>query len=473
MSFNLHDMNSSDVPIRPAGGVSAPIGGLVTKGEQFLSQGAGYFRDLTEFDDLAIRTINSFWGSIFLMLLLLLTNRYLSLAYDSEVLPGDCFSYLRIASAFPSLPTLDAGIPAHHAQRFIIPYLVGAFSRLTHLPLEVSFRVFAIGAMLSIVGLFCRILRRLHGLLPLHSLWLLALLILNPYSFRIYIAAPYLLNDLFFQVGLTMLLFGLFEESIEISLVGVSLAICSRQTALLLIPPMLLWLMCLWPKTRKKAALFTGLAATAIILIIYGITSYVALEISGQLVSTAHVIGLFTWLRGSPSFKAFIEFSLRGVIGLTFPIAALLGTLPKISCISEWSREDHLRAGGLLGFAAMIAAQPILGGPTVTAHDITRLVLLGLTPLLIVVAICFSYTTLSQEFWKQAIPLLMVTVALGSFHHMYSFLGVGNGAERTTRFALVHFGCGTLLFLGLKALAMRVKQSLPAMEVSRTMGSIG
>jgi hypothetical protein len=413
-----------------------------------------------------MRRINFFWSSILLLLLLLLTNRYLFLVSDSQVLPGDCFSYLRIAIAFPSLPTGNPDISPHHAQRFMVPYLVGAFSRLTHLPLESSFRVFAIGAILSIVEVLCRILRRLHGLLPLHSLWLLALLILNPYSFRIYIAAPYLLNDLFFQVGLTMLLLGLFGESIAISLVGVLLAICSRQTGLLLIPPMLLWLVWLWPKTRKKAALFAGLAAVLVVVVVYGTTSYVAFRISDQLVSTTHVTGIFTWLRDSPSLKALIEFGLRGIIGLIFPIATLLGTLPKISSIAGWSREDRLRVVCLVGFAVMIAAQPILGGPAVTAHDITRLVLLGLTPLLVALAICFSHTTLSQEFWQQATPLFMVAVALGSFHHMYSFLGIGNGAERTTRFALVHFGCGTLLFLGLKALAIPARESLPRCETA-------
>lgn len=407
------------------------------------------------------------------MLLLLLTNRYLFLQADSQVLPGDSFSYLQIAMAYPSLLTSNSDISPHHAQRFMAPYLVGGFSRLTHLPLESSFRAFAIGAILFIVILLRRILRRLHGLLPLHFLWLLALLILNPYSFRIYIADPYLLNDLFFQVGLTILLLGLLEESIVLSLVGVSLAICSRQTGLLLIPPILVWLIWLWPKNKKKTALCTGLAAIVITLVVYGATSYVALQISGKLTSVEHVTGLFTWLRDSPSIKALIDFGLRGIIGFTFPIATLLGTLPKFSSIAGWSREDHLRTGCLLGFAAMIAAQPILGGPSVTAHDITRLVLLGLMPLLIALAIFFSHTTSSQEFWEQAIPLFMVTVAFGSLHHMYSFLGVGNGAERTTRFALVHFGCGTLLFLGLKALAIHVKESLPAMGVSRTMAQQG
>ncbi len=404
--------------------------------------------------------VNPWLGSIFLILLLLLTNRYFFLASDSQILPGDSFSYVRIASAFPRLPMSNSDIPPQHAQRFVVPYLVGGFSKLTHLPLEGSFRVFTIGAMLSIVSLLVRILRRLHGLLPLHSLWLLALLILNPYSFRIYIAAPYLLNDLFFQVGLTMLLLGLFEESILISLLGVLLAICSRQTGLLLIPPMLLWLVLLWPRNRKRAAIFAGVTATVIAILIYIMNAYIALKISRQVVSIAHVAGFLAWMRGSPSIKALMEFGLRGIIGFTFLAATVLGTFPRFSSIAEWSRENCLRTGCLLGFAAMIASQPVLGGPAVTAHDITRLVLLGLTPLLVALGILFSHTTLSKQFWQQAFPLFMVSVALGSFHHTYSFLGVGNGAEQTTNFALVHFGCGALFFLGLKAIAMSIRESL-------------
>jgi hypothetical protein len=291
----------------------------------------------------------------------------------------------------------------------------------------------------------------------LHSFWLLALLILNPYSFRIYIAVPYLLNDLFFQAGLTALLVGLFEESIAFSLLGASLAICSRQTGLLLIPPMLMWLILLWPGNRKRAAIFTGATATLIILVVYKATSYVALQISGGEMSLAPVTGLLTWMRSSPTIKELMEFSLRGVIGLTFPIATLLGTFPRLSSLAEWPRQDRLQTGCLLGFAGMIAAQPILGGPAVTAHDITRLVLLGLSPVLITLAIIFSHTTLGYEFWQKAFPFFMVTVASGSFHHMYSFLGVGNGAERTIQFALVHFGCGILLFFGLKGLAISIR----------------
>jgi len=148
-----------------------------------------------------------------------------------------------------------------------------------------------------------------------------------------------------------MLLLGLFEESILISLLGVLLAICSRQTGLLLIPPMLLWLVLLWPRNRKRAAIFAGITATVTAILIYITSAYIALKISRQVVSIAHVAGFLTWMRGSPSIKALMEFGLRGIIGFTFLAATVLGTFPRFSSIAEWSRENCLRTGCLLGFA--------------------------------------------------------------------------------------------------------------------------
>jgi len=56
-------------------------------------------------------SLSGWIGPILLILLLLLTNRYPSLASEAQILPGDCFSYLRIASAFPGLPTSNFRYP--------------------------------------------------------------------------------------------------------------------------------------------------------------------------------------------------------------------------------------------------------------------------------------------------------------------------------------------------------------------------
>ena len=320
-------------------------------------------------------------GAAFLLALLLLTNRYLSVR-DSDVLSIDSYNYLRIATAFPRLPAPDSGLSAHHAQRFVIPYLTGGFSKATHLPMDISFRVFAVSGILLVVGLLLTALAKISRLSPLHSLWLVALQILNPYSFRIYIANPFLLNDVFFQVGLLALIVGLLEESASVSLFGIFVAICGRQTALLLLPPMLVWVTLLWPKAKRPSAIFTGVTGTLMIGLIYEITSRVAVHISGTTVSIETVTGLFLYLRSSPSIRVIGEFGLRGIIGLALPIAILLSTTRCYTGIPKWSREDRLRTGLLLGFAAMIASQPLLGGPAVTGRDITRLVLLALSALI-------------------------------------------------------------------------------------------
>jgi hypothetical protein len=402
----------------------------------------------------------------FLLVLLLLTNRYLSVR-DSDVLSIDSYNYLRIATAFPRLPAPNSVLSAHHVQRFVLPYLAGGFSKVTGLSMNISFRVFAIAGILLIVGLLVTVLAKISQLSPFHSLWLVALQILNPYSFRIYIANPFLLNDIFFQVGSLILVLGLLEESVSLSLLGICVAVCSRQTALLLLPPMLVWLTILWPKTKRRGAILTGVTGTLIVLLIYEITSRVAVHIAGTTVSIETVTGLLVWLRGSPNLRVIAEFGLRGLIGLALPIAILLATLPWHKGIAQWSREDRLRTGLLLGFAAMVASQPILGGPAVTGRDITRLVLLALPPLLIAVGIVFSYTTLGTEFWRQAFPLFIAISAAASFHHTYSFLGIGTGSERTNRFALVHFACGILLFLWLETLILSRSHS-PANQDKRT-----
>lgn len=400
-------------------------------------------------------------GAAFLLALLLLTNRYLSVR-DSDVLSIDSYNYLRIATAFPRLPAPNSGLSAHHAQRFLLPYLAGGFSTATHLPMDISFRVFAVSGILLVVGLLLAALAKISRLSPLHSLWLVALQILNPYSFRIYIANPFLLNDVFFQVGLLALIVGLLEESASVSLLGIFVAICSRQTALLLLPPMLVWVTLLWPKGKRPSAIFTGVTGTLMVGLIYAITSRVALHISGATVSIETVTGLFLYLRSSPSIRVIGEFGLRGIIGFALPTAILLSTMRCYTGIPKWSREDRLRAGLLLGFAAMIASQPFLGGPAVTGRDVTRLVLLALPPLLIAFGILLSYTTLGPQFWQQAFPFFMAISAATSFHHTYSFLGIGTGAERTNRFALVHFACGILLYLVIRILRLVDDASVPS-----------
>ena len=244
-------------------------------------------------------------------------------------------------------------------------------------------------------------------------------------------------------------------------------AICSRQTALLLLPPMLAWLTILWPKSKRQSAIFVGATSTVMVFLIYGITSTVARKIAGTTVPIETVTGLFIWVKNSPSIKVIGEFGLRGMIGLALPMAILLATLRRYTSVLEWSREDRLRMGLLLIFALMIASQPVLGGPAVTGRDITRLVLLALPPLLAAFGVILSHTTLDAKFWQQALPLFMAIAAAASFHHTYSFLGIGTGAERTNRFALVHFASGILLFLWLKTLiAGRIH--LSTFEISRS-----
>jgi hypothetical protein len=383
-----------------------------------------------------------------LLSLLILTNRYLSISEEPQLIPPDSFSYLKVASEFPSLPPHDANLPFHHAQRFIFPYLVGAFSKLSNISLEATFRAFALFAIFGIVLLLKRILGSISKLSDNQISWIMALLILNPYSFRIYIAAPYLLNDIFFQLGFALLLAGLWEESSLQAVVGILIASCSRQTALPLIFPTFLWLGILWPAQKRNQIYITGACSILISSGVYFVTAKVAATFSGPNQNFSHIIGLVLWLKKSFSLKILLEFALRGLIGLTLLISTVVAIIPDVS---KFETKDKMRAVCLLAFSVLVAAQPVLGGPAVTGQDITRLILLGLFPLLILLGVLFSYSNLKPSYWAETLPLAIAFAAASSLHHMYSFLGVGNGSERTFAFALVHFGCGMLLLLALKA----------------------
>jgi hypothetical protein len=381
----------------------------------------------------------------FFLILVLLTNRYLSFS-NPELLPPDCFSYIQIAKAFPALPSVDLRLPFHHAQRFILPYLVGGFSKLTGISIESSFRGAVLVAIAGMISLLSATLQKLPQVSSVQKKWIFALLILNPYSFRIYLAAPALLNDLFFQVGLTALLLGLVGESAWIAVAGITLSAVSRQTALLLLPATLLWMVFLWPK-EVKGRLIGAVGSVLIAVSLYYFTSQVGTRIGGNNINIEHVTGLLRWLNAGPSLKIGLEFVARGVLGFAFFLCVFILTSRSFFNLSKWSNLCRKQTLFLLLFAALIVAQPIAGGPLLTGRDITRLSLLGFSPLLIALAIAFSYSDLKEKVWEGTLPLLVGTAVAGSFHHMYSFLGSGNGSDRTEQFALIHLGCAALFVL--------------------------
>jgi hypothetical protein len=386
------------------------------------------------------------WFSILLLSALFLTNRYLSLPADAkwvDFAAADSYSYLAIAKAFPSLPG-DVVIPLHHAQRFAFPYLMGGVAWLARVPVEDVFFAFAVLVVFAVVLVFHGIMDCLR-LPPEKKMMLLSFLILNTYMFRYHLAIPWMISDLAFQLGLAVLLLGLLRESPGLTFGGLLGAALGKQTAMLLLPGVMSWVWWEWPSAPLKVR---GAQCVGVALVgpaIYQGTARLVRAFSGPSVVTRHVTGLYRWGTTAFSLPTLSLFVLRGVIGFAFPAALVLSLAVTRKLPVGWYRNRKLRLS--LFLAGSICVQPLLGGPVSTGQNITRLAMLAYLPLLVGLGSILADTSLSAPLQRRLVFLSAFSVAMSSFHHFYSFLGVLD-VGRAGRFAAVYLASALVLFLG-------------------------
>ena len=348
-----------------------------------------------------------------------------------------------MAKAFPAFPQ-DMSLPLHHSQRFFASYVLGGVAWLLHVPAEDVFFPFVVLAILGIVLAFHKILDRL-GLEPEKRVILLSFLILNTYMFRYYLAIPWMISDVGFQLGLAVLLLGLLSESSGLTLAGLLTSALSKQTALLLIPGVMGWIWWEWrtvpPKVKVVQCVGAAVSGTAV----YQGTTWLVRGFSGPSLLTRHVTGLVTWMATAFSPTEAMVFVARGLIGFAFPGALLLSLWGTRRLPAGWHRNRRLRC--CLVLAGSICLQPILAGPVNTGHSISRLAMLAYAPVLVGLGSILAETSLPSLFQRRLAFLSAFSVAISSFHHFYSFLGISD-VSRAGRFAAVYVAAAGLLFVG-------------------------
>jgi len=350
-----------------------------------------------------------YWA-LAILALALLTNRWMGwqegIQYLTAVDVED--GYLPVAAAAPGLPS--ELIPFHKAQRFFVPYVVGSIAKGSGAPIPSVFfagTALATGALLAI---FWWLLGALQ-LPPRRRLLAFALFVFQPYALRYYGIVPGMFSDLTFELGTGILLAGLFFRKSSLPWIGLALAALSRQTALLLLPGVVLWIWFGWKEkpARSRALWATGLSLWT--LFFYEATGLLAARIGSANVNAEHLTALFTWILSPDfSFPKMAEHTLRCTLPL-LPAAILLLREPW----KQWPRESLF----LLLMALVVAAQPFLAGPTVTGQNAARLITLGLLPLVVAWAIAAR-----EKEWP-LIPACAMALLLfaGSFHHLYTVIG--------------------------------------------------
>ena len=354
--------------------------------------------------------------SLGLCLAVVATNRYDAAPLTREFVPGDAYAYFTIAQSAPALP--NEPILFHHGQRLALPYLLGLIHLGTSVPLhrlfQLSVVLLALAALLLLAGLLERlsIHRRQAALI-------LTLVAFNPWAFRPYLTYPEMVNDLGFVFGLAIVLRGLFLGHGRAVLLGQLVASLSRQTGLLLLPLVAVWLWRdrgVWGQVAARTRVAIIGAAAVAAAVVYVATARLAALFSGPDENLEHLLGMWDWLLSGFDARVLVGFLIRALMLPLIPLALFIATrgLPR-------RHGPGSAAVPLLLFGTVcIWSQPWLAGPDVTGGNAQRLMALGLLPFCLALAItCRDRNVFTGATGRGRLCVIGLLVALGSVHHLY------------------------------------------------------
>ena len=396
-----------------------------------------------------------------LFVALALTNRYEDPAQPTFTGPGDVYAYVTLAQSAPGLPYTHPPrdlFAFHHAQRLAIPYVLGLIHDAVPVPIHRLFQAAVVVSGLAILLLFARMLddlavgRRQAGIV-------LAVLALNPWAFRPYLTFPEMVADLGFVLGLAILLRGLLSGNPAALLVGQLVASLSRQTGLLIVPMVVWWLWrdrTTWGGIARSERLTLGLTTLVLAAGVYAGTGHVAARFAGDDVNAVHILGIGEWMASEFDLAVLAAFLLRAAAAALIPLAFFL------ALVRRWrAHREHSDCFPLLLFVSIcIAAQPLLGGPDITAGNGPRLVTLGLLPLCLALAIKLRDAGVFVDTGGvRPLPLIVALLALASLHHFYVVAAVPSFGDKAL-FAVTYAAAATGCFL-ITALEARNRADAP------------
>lgn len=363
------------------------------------------------------RKVSLMAWALVLMIVVCLTNRYPTVALDHSLVDSvasDGYSYLAIAEAAPGFPATR--LPFHHSQRFLLPYVIGLVSHPLHADLNWLFQLTAVALEVAILWNFCSLLIELPvGLLQ--GRLIIALLVFNPWAFRFYLAFPVLSTDLAFILGSLIVIRGLNIKSPGLILLGQVLASVSRQTGLLLVPMIGVWLWWGgstwdWRHQRQKWVLVGSSALISVF--IYAATVRLASPFSHPNRTRAIVFDV-GWL--APHLSVSIE-------PFVFFFSLILPAIPLIAVALAGNRIKRITDPRVLPLATgalLIWLQPFLSGPGNVGGNGPRLVALASIPVLTLVALRLQRrSNLLPSNEQSALAAVVFFLFLTSLHHIYS-----------------------------------------------------
>lgn len=354
---------------------------------------------------------------------------------------GDTRSYYWIAKSIPELHKIN--IPHHHAQRFVVPAVIGGSARIAGLREETGFYLTVLILSMCILYGWQRLIES-SGYSSPTSLLLMGLFIFNPYALRYPLAFPGMVGDLVFVWSLINVLRSLFSGRAISLIFWMLLMALARQTVIACLPAILLGVLLLpsWNRLGNTKILY-GMGLVAVVATIYWQTGKIASQFSFPTSSWQDLWDGIRWYRFAFQWNEFILFFARFTITFWIPLTLLFGGLVfgnKIPRSPSGRSEEIVLWVLVVG----ICAQPILFGPEITGGNIQRLCNLSLVGVLLLLAPWLEMTPLSQKGSTARLAAVLLVLWASSLHHLYSFWGPRT--EAAIYFVALHVLCSLVVF---------------------------
>jgi hypothetical protein len=318
---------------------------------------------------------------------------------------ADMAVYEVIARAAPGLP--DTDILRAYAQRFPPHWLVGVLAEATDIGLHTLYRTVAI---LCIALVLVTVHLTLVGLaLDVHAHVLaLGAVAASAYPVHYLLAAPGMLSDGVFVLGLSVLLLGFARGSLGVAIAGLALATIGRQTALpvAVVAAVLAAFHPSWRAVRAQAVGAFVLVPAAIYVVLYVVSDSFSRPRPAGL-DDLTVIGFMTGLRPIADHVG------RVGLGIVVPGALVMGA---------WLRTRRPLPWTPLLVAAAVAAQPLLLGPLANKSNEPRLAGLAAPALAVAAGLLLRNGGLGRA----ETAICAAAIAVGGLHHRYTIAGLGS-----------------------------------------------
>jgi hypothetical protein len=329
----------------------------------------------------------------FISLLLFLTNNLPEL---NDINPSgfiDIYSYISIANSWNSevLFRLASEIPYHHLQRWPIHLLVGGMSSLFKVNLLDTYRFIIFSILLFIAIIIWKFKAKL-----VNKIIYFSIIILNPYSLRLYLYSPPLVHDFLFILVIVIFILAVINKNQSYLLLSIALSVFSRQTAIMLVPITITY--CYFFPFLKKIAITYSILIVMIFWLFMMLTNQIFGPDPGSSL-IFHVIGLFKWTLNPLMDGTFEFFRSFGFFIITLAPLMLL----RISY-----RSIPIAFIGTF----FIALQPILAGPSLTGSNAARLIAYSL-PFIAIISLEKKQTISSAT-------IIIFLLLMNSLHHWYS-----------------------------------------------------